>query len=343
MPSSGFSVRCRNVQPVGNEWSQMMRFSRLGVLVVLTITVLVGANCSYYNRVIARKNLVDGSKAYKDRKFSEAEALFRAAIALDPEGKHLEGQTAQVFLARTLHSEYIGNRSNTAKAEEAISEYQKALAMNPGDQSSYKAIASLYENLQRPDDWLKWVTARANNNDIAPEQRAEALTSLAAKKNTCANDITDTEKTKKTITKDGKPAFQFVKPEKPEEFDELKKCVQEGTQLIERAVALEPDQVKNVRSLDLKAMSDAELKKTQDLLKVFESARSYRASLLVQAMRAAEMDGNTAERDRLKTEADAAREKFLEVSDAVKKIQAEIDARVAAAAEATTRKAEEPK
>jgi uncharacterized coiled-coil DUF342 family protein len=90
-------------------------------------------------------------------------------------------------------------------------------------------------------------------------------------------------------------------------------------------------------------MSDAELKKTQDLLKVFESARSYRASLLVQAMRAAEMDGNTAERDRLKTEADAAREKFLEVSDAVKKIQAEIDARVAAAAEATTRKAEEPK
>lgn len=318
-----------------------MRFSRLGVLVVLTITVLVGANCSYYNRVIARKNLVDGSKAYKDRKFSEAEALFRAAIALDPEGQHLEGRTAQVFLARTLHSEYIGDRKNTAKAEEAISEYQKALAMDPNDQSSYKAIASLYENLQRSDDWLKWVTARANNNDIAPEQRAEALTSLAAKKNTCANDITDTEKTKKTITKDGKPAFQFVKPEKPEEFEELKKCVQEGTQLIERAVALEPDQVKNVKSMDLKALSDADLKKAQDLLKVFESARSYRASLLVQSMRAAEMEGNTAERDRLKTEADAAREKFLEVSDAVKKIQAEIDARVAAAAEATTRKAAE--
>jgi hypothetical protein len=132
-----------------------------------------------------------------------------------------------------------------------------------------------------------------------------------------------------------------VKPEKPEEFEELKKCVQEGTQLIERAVALEPDQVKNVKSMDLKALSDADLKKAQDLLKVFESARSYRASLLVQSMRAAEMEGNTAERDRLKTEADAAREKFLEVSDAVKKIQAEIDARVAAAAEATTRKAAE--
>lgn len=319
-----------------------MRFSRLGVLVLLTITVLVGANCSYYNRVLARKNLVDGSKAYKDRKFKEAEELFRAAIARDPNGEYLEGQTAQVFLARTLHSEYIGNRSDTAKAEEAISEYQKALAMNPGDQSSYKAIASLYENLQRSDDWLKWVTARANNNDIAPEQRAEALTSLAAKKNTCANDITDTDKTKKTITKDGKPAFQFVKPEKPEEFEELKKCVEEGRQLIERAVALEPDQVKNAKSLDVKALSDADLKKAQDLLKVFESARSYRASLLVQAMRTAEMDGRNEDRDRLKTESDAARDKFLEISDVVKKIQAEIEERVAAAA-AETKKPEEQK
>lgn len=319
-----------------------MRFSRLGVLVLLTITVLVGANCSYYNRVLARKNLVDGSKAYKDRKFKEAEELFRAAIARDPNGEYLEGQTAQVFLARTLHSEYIGNRSDTAKAEEAISEYQKALAMNPGDQSSYKAIASLYENLQRSDDWLKWVTARANNNDIAPEQRAEALTSLSAKKNTCANDITDTDKTKKTITKDGKPAFQFVKPEKPEEFEELKKCVEEGRQLIERAVALEPDQVKNAKSLDIKGMSDADLKKAQDLLKVFESARSYRASLMVQAMRVAEMDGRNEDRDRLKTESDAARDKFLEISDVVKKIQAEIEERVAAAA-AETKKPEEQK
>lgn len=317
-----------------------MRFSRLGVLVLLTITVLVGANCSYYNRVLARKNLVDGSKAYKDRKFKEAEELFRAAIARDPNGEYLEGQTAQVFLARTLHSEYIGNRSDTAKAEEAISEYQKALAMNPGDQSSYKAIASLYENLQRSDDWLKWVTARADNNDIAPEQRAEALTSLAAKKNTCANDITDTEKTKKTITKDGKPAFQFVKPEAPEEFEELKKCVEEGRQLIERAVALEPDQVKNAKSLDIKAMSDADLKKAQDLLKVFESARSYRASLLVQAMRTAEMDGRNEDRDRLKTESDTARDKFLEISDVVKKILAEIEERAAAAA-AETKKPEE--
>lgn len=307
-----------------------MRFSRIGVLVLITVTLLVGSSCSYYNRIVARKNLVDGSKAFKDRKFDLAEELFRKAIARDPNGENVEGRTAQVFLARTLHSKYVGDRKRTDLAEQAIAEYHKALQMDPTDQTSYKAIASLYENLQRPDDWQKWVTARANNNDIPPQFRAEALTSLAAKKNTCANDITDTDKTKKTVTRDGKPAFQFVKPQDPAEFEQLKKCIQEGMELIEKAIALEPAEVKNARSIDVKALSDTDLKKTQDLLKIFESARSYRASLLMQAMREAEMDGKTAERDRLKSEADAAREKFTELSDIVKKIQMEMDERQAA-------------
>ncbi len=317
-----------------------MRFSRIGVIALLSVTVLMGTNCSYYNRIMARKDLVDGSNAYKNRKFGEAEQLFRDAVKRDPKGESKEGQTAQLFLARTLHSQYIGNRKDTAKAEEAISEYQKALAFNPNDQSSYKAIASLYENLQQSDKWLSWVTARSTNASIPPEQRAEALTSLAAKKNTCANDITDTEQTKKTITKDGKQVFQFVKPEKPEDLEALKKCVEEGTALATQAVALEIPEVKNAKSIDVKSLTDAQLKEKQDLLKVFESARSYKASLMIQDMRLAEMEGRTPDRDRLKTESDAARAAFLEISDVVKKIQAEIDDRAAAAqAEATREKA----
>jgi len=283
---------------------------------------------------MARKNLVDGSKAYKDRKFNDAEQLFRDAIARDPKGDTVEGKTAQLFLARTLHSKYIGDRQHKEWAEEAITQYQKSLEQNPNDQSSYKAIASLYENLQRNDDWLKWVTARSQNTSIPPEQRAEALTSLAAKKNTCANDISDTDKTKKTVTKEGKQVFQFVKPENPADFDTMKTCVDEGMKLIDQAVALEPDKVKTAASIDIKSMSDQQLASTQDLLKVFESARSYKASLLFQAMRVAEMENRTADRDRIKQEAEDARARFLQLSDVVKKMQAEIDARTAAKEEA---------
>ena len=309
----------------------MITFSRLGVLALLISTVFIGSSCTYYNRVMGRKNLVDGSKAYKDRKFQEAEQLFRDAVSRDPEGTTLEGRTAQLFLARTLHSEYIGNRADKSKAEEAIKEYRKSLAVDPNDQSSYKAIASLLENLQRNDEWLTWVTERSKNTSIAPQHRAEALVSLAAKKNTCANDITDTEKTKKTVTQGDKQIFQFVKPEDPQELATLQGCVNEGKQFIDQALSLEDAAgVASAKNVDIKAASDEDLKKRQDLLRVFESARSYKASLLIQEMRLAEMEGRTPDRDRLKTEADSAKAAFLELSEKVKAIQTELEERAAA-------------
>ena len=308
-----------------------MRSSRLGLFALITITVLCATSCGQFSRILSRKNLVDGSAAYKERKFNEAEELFRRAAARDPEGLTTEGRIAQVFLARTLHSQYIGNRKETAKAEEAIQAYKKALTLDKNDQSSYKAVASLLDNLQRGDEWNAWVTERANNTDIAPQNRAEALTSLASRKNTCANEVTDTEKTKKTVKKDGKDVFQWVKPEDPAELERLRGCVTEGLKLIDQAIALEPDSVKNAKNLDIKSLSDEDLKKNLDLFKVFESARSYKASLDAQAMRLAEMEGRTADRDALKAQADAGRSRFLELSNVDKAIQDEMDARRAAA------------
>lgn len=340
----------------------MMRFSRFGLLAFLAVTVLIGANCSYYNRVIARKNLVDGAKAYKDRKFPEAEALFRYAASKDPDGSTIEGRTAQLSLARTLHSEYIGNRKDTDKAQEALAEYKKSLPLslneleeasaafdkdNASDEAQRKylaalssvnsttsAIASLYENLGQGDKAKEWQNEVANGAQYPVTARARALSSLSARLNSCANDITDTEATKKTVKKDGKDVFEFVKPAAPEELTKLSECVAEGTTLIDKAVALEPDTVKNAATLDIKSLSDARLALNNEIFKVFESTRSYKTSLLVQAMRLAEMEGRSEDRDRLRAEADAAKAKFAELSDVNKNIQAEIDARVAAKVEA---------
>ena len=84
----------------------------------------------------------------------------------------------------------------------------------------------------------------------------------------------------------------------------------------------------------MRGLSDAQLGIDSEILKVFESTRSYKASLLIQAMRLAEMEGRIPDRDRLKDEAEAARAKFAELSDVTKKIQTEIDARTAAKEEA---------
>lgn len=273
-----------------------MRLSRLGILVLISVTVLLGANCSYYNRIIARKNLVDGATAYKDRKFDQAEQFFRDAVSRDPEGKTPEGKAAQLFLARTLHSRYIGDRQNTGKAEDAIAEYKKALAVDIKDQSSFKAVANLLDNLNRNDESLQWVTDRANNEQVPPDQRAEAFSSLASKKNTCANEISDTDATKKTVTKDGKQVFEFVKPANPADFDRLKQCADEGLQLATKATELDPNS---------------------------DSAWSYRASLLVQKMRVAEMEGNKEQQEQFKTQSDEAKEKFTALAEAKRKKEEE--------------------
>lgn len=304
-----------------------MRSSRLGILVLILITVIIGANCSYYNRIIARKYLVDGAEAYKARKFDQAEQLFRDAVARDPEGTTLEGKTAQLFLARTLHSQFIGDRKQEAKAEEAIKEYKKVLAEDVTDNSSFKAIANLLDNLGRKEESEKWVTDRTNNEAVPADQRAEALTSLASKKITCANDISDVDPVKKTVEKDGVASFQFTKPTDEKVYENLKQCIAQGTELIDRAIQLEPDSIKNPGAINVTPLSDKELADLLELNKKFQSAWSYKANALIQQMRLAEMEGNTEQKDSFKTKAEEARDKFTALSDLEKKIIAEQEAR----------------
>lgn len=107
-------------------WSDMKIVT--GACLIAIVNLVAVAQCLPLRDtplVMLRKDLVDGSKAYKDRKFQEAEQLFRDAVSCDPDGKTTEGRTARIFLARTLHSEYIGNPQDTSKAGEAIQEYKK--------------------------------------------------------------------------------------------------------------------------------------------------------------------------------------------------------------------------
>lgn len=287
------------------------RLNKFVLFTLLTAILVMGSSCSYYNRVMARMNLVDGAAAYNERKFDEAMEKFSRAVEYDPEGNTLESKTAQLFLARTLHSLFAGNRKDKPKAERAIEEYQKALpgfkrevadnkaAMdaNPNDPklratfeknsailgSIVSAIGSLYENLQQEDKWQAWQQKTADDADLPPTVRANALVGMAAKDYTCASDITDNESVKKTVTKGAEQAFEFVKPSDEAEFAKLKKCVQEGTADIDKAIALSPES---------------------------DSAWSYKASLLVQSMRIAEMEGNSEQQTKLKKESETAKAKF---------------------------------
>lgn len=304
-----------------------MRSSRLAIIVLIAFTILTGANCSYYNQIVARKNLVDGATAYKERKFAEAEQLFRKTVEIDPKAETMEGKTAQLFLARTLHSQYISDRRNNAKAEEAVQAYDRVLATDVNDQGSFKALASLIDTLGRKDESLQRINDRANNANVKPEYRAEAYTSLAARQYSCANEISDAPAVKKTVQKDGKDVYQYTKPANPDDFARLKTCADEGLKLIEQAIVLEPAEVQQAKEVDLKTLTPQQIDAKSELGRIFSSAWSYKANLLYQKMRIAEMDGNTAEKDSFKTEGDKARAVFTGLNEVEKNMTAEKDAR----------------
>lgn len=293
-----------------------MRFSRVGIFALIAIIVLVGAGCNFWNQIKARQDLVDGAKAYSDKKFDEAEALFRDAVQRDP--SNLLGQ---LFLARTLHSQYAANRAQPEKADQAIAEYRKvvpeykqeltrkkqALDANPNDEkaikeyndtltilnSSISAVANLLDTTNKTDDWKAWQTEIANDTGLPNETRAAAFTSMASKENTCANDITGVEPVRKTVKgADGKDEYQYVKPTDANVYEELKGCIARGTDLVNKA-------------LDLDKNSD--------------SIWSYKTSLLIQNMRLAEMDGRKEDRERYKTEADTAKAEFTRLAEIKRK------------------------
>ncbi len=270
-----------------------MRISRVGILLLILTTVLIGTNCNYYGKVMSRRDLVDGAEAYKKKEYDRAEELFRDAISRDPEGKSLEGKTAQLFLARTLHSRYISDRTKQDKALAAIEEYKKVLAKDINEQSSFNAVANLYETMKMENEWNQWVTERANNEQVEPASRAEAYVKLAARQYTCANNISDVEPVKKTILEDGKPVFNFTKPEDPAEFEKLKQCADKGYELADKATQLNPES---------------------------DSAWSYKANLLQQKSRIAEMEEMSEEEiEKIKTQAEQARDKFSELAEAKRK------------------------
>lgn len=315
-----------------------MRISRAGILVLITLTVLTGAGCGFWNQIKARQNLVDGAAAYQNKKFDEAETLFRDAVRRDP-----DQVLGQLFLARTLHSQFASNRDNRDKANQAVEEYKKVIPKYKADvakrkqslgtaggggneadkaqreyndtltilNSSISAVANILDTTGQEDAWKAWQTEVANDEGMPAETRATALTAMAAKENGCADDITGVEPVRKTVKgADGKEEYQYVKPTDPAQYEQMSGCIDRGTKLIEQAL---------------------ELDKNSD------SIWSYRTSLLIQAARKAEMDGQKQEEDRLRAEADKAKAEFTRLAEIKRKAREAEDERKRLEAEAANK------
>ncbi len=300
----------------------MNSFYRIKTILVVITVVLANAGCSFWYKIKTQQNLVDGTQAYQNRNYDDAEKHFREAIRLSP-----DEPLGILFLARTLHAQYVSSRK-PEKAEEAISEYKRVipklkdeynrlkqiLEQNPNDDktiknfksvqellsSSISAVGNLLETMQKNDEWKAWQTQIAEDKTLPDTIRAAAYTLLASKESSCANEITSNPPVRKTVKVGNKEEYQYVKPPDEKTYQQLKECIAKGKELVDKALALD---------------------------KSSDSIWSYKTALLIQEQRLAEMDGRKEDKERLKQEADKARAEFTRLAEAKRKQKEEEEAR----------------
>ncbi len=122
----------------------MNRIVRVLAGLFLVLVVLASAGCS---KLQARDQLNKGVQSYKNARYEEAIEHFKNAVSLDPALLN-----ARIYLATAYAQQYVPGAEtddNKRYASQAIDEYKKVLAADPGNINSVKGIAYLY--LQEKD------------------------------------------------------------------------------------------------------------------------------------------------------------------------------------------------
>ena len=277
-----------------------MKLSQTRIAIVLAVLVAISAGCGVVNRIRAKNQLNEAARAYREGRFVEAEQHSREAAQLDPNNK-----TAPMFIARTIHAQYrpgVQTPENIAKAQQAIDAYHEILRKNPKDEEAYKAIAYLYGSIKEEQKLRDWISARAANESVQPEKRAEAYVVLASKDWDCSFKITELPSNKMTTLDQAtnKATVSYKKPKDQKDFDQAQMCVKKGLTEAENAIKFDP---------------------------LNESAWSYKTNLLLEASKLAEMDNQTEQKAQYQKEYEAALKRTTELSVANQKRKQEEEAK----------------
>ncbi len=264
-----------------------MRFSwsRIGATAILGLFVAASAGCTLVNKIRAKNELNETAKAYKEGHFDVAEQHAKRALALDP-----GNPTAPIFIARVIHQQYkpgVDVPDNVQRARDAIEAYQRILQEDPNNDEAYKAISVLYAAVKDEQNLRAWIMKRANDGSQASEKRAEAFAILAGKDWDCSYKVTELPDIKTTSTEGGTAKVTYKKPEQ-KDFDNIQKCVVRGLEEADTSIKFDPNT---------------------------ESGWSYKANLLLEAAKQAEMDGKPDQKATYEKQAKTAQERAGKLSE----------------------------
>src|SRR5215510_5005769 len=274
-------------------------FSRTGATAVLVFLLISTAGCALVNKVRAKNELNEAARSYRDGRFDEAEQHARRALALDESNK-----TAPIFIARIIHQQYkpgVDQPDNVQKARDAIDAYQRVLQSDTDEkqkEEAYKAISVLLTAIKDEVKLRDWIMKRANDTNQKPEARAEAFAILAGKDWDCSYKITELPDVKVTSNEGGNVKVTYKKPSQ-KDFDNIQKCVARGMEEAETAIKLDPNN---------------------------ESGWSYKANLLRERAKIANMNGDTAQQSELEKQSQVAAKRAAALAEEKRKQEAAAEA-----------------
>ena len=246
--------------------------THMKLLLSLTITIAIAAPLAAQTpapdsssaEAQAKQELNEAARAYREGRFTEAQAHSERALLLDPQNK-----LAPMFVARTIHAQYrpgVVTPENVAKARDAIFAYQRILDRSPGDDEAYKAIAYLYGAIKEEELLREWIQRRAGDVLLSNEKRAEAFVVLASKDWECSFKITELPGQKiVTVNRSNKATVRYQMPKDRVEFEQAQQCANRGLEMANTAITLAPEN---------------------------ETAWAYKTNLLLELSKLAEMAGD---------------------------------------------------
>jgi tetratricopeptide (TPR) repeat protein len=253
---------------------------------MLGLFVAATAGCSLVNKIRAKNELNETARTYKAGQFDQAEQHAKRALYLDP-----KNPTAPIFIARVIHQQYkpgVDQPDNIQRAKDAIEAYQAVLQRDPNNEEAYKAISVLYAAIKDEDNLRAWIMKRATDPNQPAEKRAEAYAILAGKDWDCSYKVTELPDIKSTSTEGGKATVTYKKPKEQKDFDNIQKCVTRGLEEADTAIKFDSNT---------------------------ESGWSYKANLLLEAAKQAEMEGKADQKATYEKQAKTAQDRAGQLAE----------------------------
>jgi len=119
-------------------------------LIPLTVSCILALSAHGIAQSDFKEELNLGVQAFREAKFDDAVRHFQNATTLEP-----QHEVAHLYLASALASQYIpgiDEPENRQFGEDAVSEYQKVLDINPQSRDSMKGIANIYLQMKKFED-----------------------------------------------------------------------------------------------------------------------------------------------------------------------------------------------